>query len=467
MNRVPVVIGPLLWCISLLAACAPVAPAPLPETTTAPVPFAANGTPTSAAVARVESPTPSGINGTVLPVTPTIRSTLPITPCVPPPDWQLYLVKYGDTVYSLAKQTGVTEEEILRANCLSSPNLSLDQKLYLPVKVCIPTQPSGWGVYVVRLGDTLFSLAATRDTTVAEVKQANCLVSDSLQPGDRLYLPPLPYVPPQSRPAAPPAVSSSTQSTSVFARRDRSMPDLALGTGVPNLQFIPCTEGEQEPWISVFTTTIELGERAYFYACGFDDLETLAATLSDPRGTVPLPVMLVTDLPDPDQRAAALQGNPQRVIIWGAVCDAPTPGPYTVLLRNRQGQRATKEFTLKPPRFQQIMTVPYFGPPGTRFSVYYCGYTSEATREVQIDLYGLTAASATTITYTQLTDWNVPINTDGWACAELASQPDDAPGGYRLLDREGRLKGSDKFWLTQQPMIVIDPPPMCGRSATP
>ncbi len=463
MNRVPVVLGPLLWCISLLAACTPVAPAPLPATTTAPVPFVANITPTSAAVARVESPTPSGINGTVLPVTPTIRATVPITPCVPPPDWSPYRVKYGDTVYSLAKQTGVTEEEVLRANCLPTPNLSLDQTLYLPVKTCVPTQPSGWEVYVVRLGDTLFSLAATRDTTVAEVKQANCLVSDSLQPGDRLYLPPLRYVPP----AAPPAVSSSTQSTSVFDRRDRSMPDLELPPGVPNLQFIPCTEGKQEPWISVFTTTIEVGERAYFYVCGFDDLETLAATLSGPRGTVPLPLTFVTDLPDPDQRAKALQGNPQRVMIWGAVCDVPTPGPYTISLSNRQGQQASQEFTLKPPRFQQIMTVPYFGPPGTRFSVYYCGYDSEATKEVQIDLYGLTVDSATTIAYTQLTDWNVPINTDGWACAEIVSQPGDALGGYRVQDREGKLKGSDKFWLTQQSMIVIDPPPMCGRSTTP
>ncbi len=467
MNRVPVVIGPLLWCISLLAACTPVAPAPLSATATAPVPFTANRTPTSLAVARVESPTPSSINGTVLPVTPTMRATLSITPCVPPPDWSPYSVKYGDTVYSLAQQTGVTPEEVLRANCLSTPNLSLDQKLYLPVKTCIPAQPAGWSIYVVRVGDTLFSLAATRDTTVAEVKQANCLVSDNLQPGERLYLPPLRYVPPQSEPAALPAVSSSTQPASVFARRDRSMPDLALAPGVPNLQFIPCTEGEPKPWISVFTTTIELGERAYFYACGFDDLETLAATLSGPRGTFPLPLMFVTDLPDPVQRAKALQGNPQRVMIWGAVCDAPTPGPYTISLSNRQGQQATKVFTLKPPRFQQIMTVPYFGPPGTRFSIYYCGYDSEATPEVQIDLYGLTAVSATTITYTQFTDWNVPINTDGWACAEIVSQPDDTLGGYRVQDREGKLKGSDKFWLTQQSMIVIDPPPMCGRSTTP
>jgi LysM repeat protein len=463
MNRALIVIGPLLWCISLVAACTPTVPTSLPGITAVPVPFAANITPTSAAVARVESPTPSNINATVLPVTPTIRATTPITPCVPPPDWLPYHVKYGDTVYSLAKQTGVTEEEVLRANCLSTPNLSLDQRLYLPVKACVPTQPNDWGVYVVRLGDTLFSLAATRDTTVAEVKQANCLISDNLQPGDRLYLPPLPYVPPQSEPAAPLAASSSAQPNSVFDRRDWSMPGLALGTGVPNnLQFIPCTEGKQEPWISVFTTTIELGERAYFYACGFDDLETLAATLSGPRGTFPLPLTFVTDLPDPAQREKALQGNPQRVMIWGAVCDAPTPGPYTVLLRNRQGQQATREFTLKPPRFQQIMTVPYFGPPGTQLSVYYCGYGSWITKEVQIDLYSLTATSAYT-----LTDWNVSINEEGWACAEIVSQPDDALGGYRVRDREGKLKGVDNFWLTQQSMIVIDPPPTCGRSTTP
>ncbi len=49
--------------------------------------------------------------------------------------------------------------------------------------------PAGWGAYLVRVGDTLFSLARSHNLTVDEVKFANCLSSDLIQVRQILFLP--------------------------------------------------------------------------------------------------------------------------------------------------------------------------------------------------------------------------------------------------------------------------------------
>lgn len=49
--------------------------------------------------------------------------------------------------------------------------------------------PSSWVVYVVQAGDNLFRLSLNTRTTVAQIKQANCLVGDDIRAGQWLYLP--------------------------------------------------------------------------------------------------------------------------------------------------------------------------------------------------------------------------------------------------------------------------------------
>lgn len=46
-----------------------------------------------------------------------------------------------------------------------------------------------WVVYIVKAGDTLWSLAQRSGTSVAEVKRTNCLVGDTIYAGQRLLLP--------------------------------------------------------------------------------------------------------------------------------------------------------------------------------------------------------------------------------------------------------------------------------------
>jgi LysM repeat protein len=81
--------------------------------------------PTEAAI----SPTPSA---TAIPtITPTPSDHLmPI--CPQPVGWFIYTVRQGDTLPALAWRAGMTTYALMQANCLSSQIVSLGQRLYVP-----------------------------------------------------------------------------------------------------------------------------------------------------------------------------------------------------------------------------------------------------------------------------------------------------------------------------------------------
>jgi hypothetical protein len=89
-----------------------------------------------------------------------------------------------------------------------------------PVQSCLP--PEGWGLYEVQGGDTLDSLAELTKTSVDTILQANCLYSSVISPGQQLYLPFIPPIPPGS-PITPtltstPALTAVPPSTSEVTR---------------------------------------------------------------------------------------------------------------------------------------------------------------------------------------------------------------------------------------------------------
>jgi LysM repeat protein len=121
-----------------------------------------------------------------------------LPPCIPQPpaDWQQYEVQERDTLYSLAGNYGTTAEEILDVvaeimdvNCLIGETIQAGQWLWLPP--CIPQPPADWQRYAVQKGDTLSSLAKNRDTTVAKIKSVNCLIGETIRVGQWLWLPTL------------------------------------------------------------------------------------------------------------------------------------------------------------------------------------------------------------------------------------------------------------------------------------
>jgi LysM repeat protein len=63
---------------------------------------------------------------------------------------------------------------------------------HTPTSPCIRAQPAGWVSYVVKAGNTLFSLARLTGTTVADIQQVNCLSGTTIRVGERLWLPATP-----------------------------------------------------------------------------------------------------------------------------------------------------------------------------------------------------------------------------------------------------------------------------------
>lgn len=104
---------------------------------------------------------------------------------VAPSDSNYYTVKSGDSLWSISKKYGITVDEIKQANNLSSNLLSVGQNLIIPG---LNEKPSG-GDYVVKKGDTLYSIANKYNTTVDNLKSINKLTTDALAIGQSIKLP--------------------------------------------------------------------------------------------------------------------------------------------------------------------------------------------------------------------------------------------------------------------------------------
>jgi LysM repeat protein len=116
---------------------------------------------------------------------------LAVPPIVCPPGTFTYTVRAGDTFFSIARRFGTTVDALIRAN----PGVDPDA-LLIGQQICVPGAPGpevcppGTFVYVVRLGDTFFGLARRFNTTVEAIQQANPFVDpDNLRVGQILCIP--------------------------------------------------------------------------------------------------------------------------------------------------------------------------------------------------------------------------------------------------------------------------------------
>ncbi|MCC3356160.1 LysM peptidoglycan-binding domain-containing protein [Bacillus sp. REN16] len=107
----------------------------------------------------------------------------------------MYTVKAGDTLYSIAMRYNVSVDSIKKINGLASNMLFVGQQLRLP-----------FFTYTVTSGDTLYSIAKRYNTTVDQIRTTNSLKSDMLMIGQKLRIPQL-----QSVSAPKPAEETVTQ----------------------------------------------------------------------------------------------------------------------------------------------------------------------------------------------------------------------------------------------------------------
>ena len=98
-----------------------------------------------------------------------------------------YVVKSGDTLWSIAKKYGVSVEELKEKNNLTSNALSINQVLLIPVEDESPVEvPSSSEYYTVKAGDSLYAIANKYGMSVDELKDLNNLTSNLLTIGQRL-----------------------------------------------------------------------------------------------------------------------------------------------------------------------------------------------------------------------------------------------------------------------------------------
>lgn len=104
----------------------------------------------------------------------------------------VYVVKKGDTLYSISLKYNTTPIAIMNKNNLTSGTLSVGQTLIIPGDIESTgedTNNSYTNTYVVQRGDSLYSISRAYGVSVNELKTANNLTSDLLTIGQVLTIP--------------------------------------------------------------------------------------------------------------------------------------------------------------------------------------------------------------------------------------------------------------------------------------
>ena len=96
-----------------------------------------------------------------------------------------YTVKSGDSLWSISRKFGVTVNDLKKVNNLSSNLLSIGQNLIIPGK----NNNTSSNEYVVKKGDTLYGIANKYNVSVDNLKSYNNLSTDSLSIGQKIKIP--------------------------------------------------------------------------------------------------------------------------------------------------------------------------------------------------------------------------------------------------------------------------------------
>jgi LysM repeat protein len=101
----------------------------------------------------------------------------------------IHIVRWGESLSYIAARYGTTVYAIVQANGIANPDrIYAGQRLYIPHGGAYP--PVHGIYYVVRYGDTLSSIAWRYGTSIWAIAQANYIANINLvYAGQRLYIP--------------------------------------------------------------------------------------------------------------------------------------------------------------------------------------------------------------------------------------------------------------------------------------
>ena len=134
---------------------------------------------------------------------------------------QEIVVQPGDSLWNLARTHGTTVAELMAANDLRSERLSLGQVLRLP------GQDAGVE-YVVQPNDTLYEIARRYAVTVEAIQAANALSGTTIRPGLALTIPGA-----SAAPSAAPAAPAPTEATAAPASEPQTEEPTAAAVEEP------------------------------------------------------------------------------------------------------------------------------------------------------------------------------------------------------------------------------------------
>ena len=106
----------------------------------------------------------------------------------PVSEGEYYTVKNGDTLWTIARKYGLSVDELKNINNISSNVLSIGQVLKVK-KTQGSSEEADLNTYIIKSGDTLYSIASKYNISVDNLKKANNLASNILQVGQKLIIP--------------------------------------------------------------------------------------------------------------------------------------------------------------------------------------------------------------------------------------------------------------------------------------
>lgn len=105
-------------------------------------------------------------------------------------DENYYIVKSGDTLYGIARKYNMSVDELKRLNNLTSNALTFNQRLLIKKPSSEIEMPSSnYNTYTVVKGDSLWSISRKFNTSVDNLKDINNLKTNSLSIGQKLLVP--------------------------------------------------------------------------------------------------------------------------------------------------------------------------------------------------------------------------------------------------------------------------------------
>jgi LysM repeat protein len=126
--------------------------------------------------------------------TTTVTSTPPAS-CLIPNGWLQITVQAGETLATIAAKYRISAADLQRGNCLPTNIVVAGTRLYVPpvapntTVACTPGA-AGWTKnYIVKQGDNLYRIGLDHYVSLDQMRRINCRVGDTIYAGEVLWVP--------------------------------------------------------------------------------------------------------------------------------------------------------------------------------------------------------------------------------------------------------------------------------------